>query len=170
MPHPKHEKLIKWVQSSSKILSVPDHPFLLVESHDPPSDESGWKEKLSDNDAFDTPFVGSSEQDCQTWLLKKQTEFNYIEPNILGIADARTAKDGTISMHWYHHGEGWDIKPYGVLPPKPGSWYEFRIKPENAARLLADLNFVEPDVVYEQYFGHPEDFTDGNGVFDPKKI
>jgi hypothetical protein len=122
-----------------KILSLLDHPFSLVESRDCPSDGKNIKTKLSDNDAFETAFVGSSEQDCEDWFFGKQNVINYMEFNIIGIADARTAKDGTISMRWYQDGEGVERPPYGVLPPKPDSWYEFRTEPEGAARLLADL-------------------------------
>jgi len=93
----------------------------------------------------------------------------FIEPNIIGIADARTAKDGTILMSYYHEMEGIDFPPYGVLPPRPESFWDFRVRPEHAPLVIAYLCFVAPDASFPMYFGHPEDFTDENGVFDAEK-
>lgn len=93
----------------------------------------------------------------------------FIEPNIAGIADARTAKDGTILMTWYREGEGEECTPYGVLPPKADSWWDFRVQAGHASRVIAALNFVEPDVSFPRYFGRKEEFTDENGVFDAEK-
>lgn len=151
------------------ILAVSDYQFFLIESRDCPSDRSGFKTELVNDEAFKTEFVGASEQDCQNWALEKQRETLFIEPNIIAIANARTAKNGTILMQWYHQGEGEDIPPYGILPPKSNTWYDFRIDPENAEKVVSCLNFTEPDVVYPSYFGRKEELTDENGVFDPVK-
>jgi hypothetical protein len=144
-------------------------PFALVESQECPSDESGWKRKLADNEDFENEFAGASVEDCQKWLLKYQETALFIEPNMIGIADARTAEDGTILVTWYYEIEGCDCPPYGVLPPKPGVFWDFRIRPEQARNVGGDLNYTQSDI-FPFYFGHPKDFTDENGVFDTDKM
>ncbi|KAF2823793.1 hypothetical protein CC86DRAFT_468807 [Ophiobolus disseminans] len=147
--------------------AVPE--FSLIESQDCPDDESSLKSKLSPDSTFETAFINSSPKDVQNWILEKQDTAMFIEPNIAGIADARTAKDGTILMTWYREGEGEECKPHGVLPPRADSWWDFRVKAEQASRVIAALNFVEPDVAFPRYFGRKDEFTDGEGVFDAEK-
>ncbi|KAF2869293.1 hypothetical protein BDV95DRAFT_669637 [Massariosphaeria phaeospora] len=151
------------------ILSLPETPLALVEQQECPSDESGLRSKLADNEEFTTEFAGASVEDCQKWILKHQDTAMFVEPNIIGIADARTAKDGTILMTWYREMEGENCPPYGVLPPEADSWWDFRVRPEQAPNVLADLNFVAPDVTFPWYFARKDEFTDEDGVFDAVK-
>lgn len=95
-------------------------------------------------------------------MLEKQDEAMFIEPNIIAIADARTARDGTILMQWYSG-------PYAEPPPKSNTWYDFRVDPEGAAKVIASLNFGDPDVIYPTYFGRTEELTDEDGVFNVAK-
>lgn len=47
----------------------------------------------------------------------------FVEYNIIGIADTRTAQDGTVIMQWLQQLDPIDIPPYGKLPPGPAkSW------------------------------------------------
>ncbi|KAF1936513.1 hypothetical protein EJ02DRAFT_470390 [Clathrospora elynae] len=139
--------------------------FCIVEEAKP----SGLKSELAGDEAFETAFVGASEEDCQNLTLKRQDTAMFIEPNIIGIADARTARDDYILMQWYREGEGEHCPPYGVLPPKPNTWWDFRIHPEQADRVIAGLHFVESDVSCPRYFGRKEELTDENGVLDAAK-
>jgi hypothetical protein len=155
------------MQSIPSILNFRENHFSLVESKECPSERSGLKTKLADGEDFDTAF--SSVTDCQNFILENQDTAMFIEPNIAGIADARTAKDGTILMTWYRESEGENCRPYGVLPPKADSWWDFRIRPEQAHIVLAYLSFVASDVSFPLYFARKEEFTDENGVFDAVK-
>lgn len=72
-------------------------------------------------------------------------------------------------MLWYGEGEGDDFgPPYGVLPPKSETWYDFRVHPEDATKVVACLGYA-PDLSYPYYYARKEEFTDENGVFDVDK-
>jgi hypothetical protein len=127
------------------------------------------KRKLADSQAFESAFIGASVRECQQWLLKQQDTAMFIEANIIGIADARTSQDGTILMTWYFESEGLNIPPYGVLPPKAASFWDWRIRPEQAPSVIGDLCFTQMDI-FPFYFGRRGEFEDENGVFDTEKM
>jgi hypothetical protein len=105
-------------------------------------------------------------------LLEEQEIAILIALNIIGIADARTARDGTILMQWYHKREGLDDRPTTDQPvyiPSTKHWYDFRVAPENTPKVLVSLRFTEPDIMCPRYFGRKDEFTDENGVFDAVK-
>ncbi|PVH95934.1 hypothetical protein DM02DRAFT_536308 [Periconia macrospinosa] len=152
------------------ILKAAEHEFWLLESQECPSDSSGLKSQLADDETYDaSAFIGASEEDCQAWYQRHVDKVNFIEEESIAIADARTARDGTILIQYYQEVEGEECPPFGVLPPKADTWYDFRIRPEHTARLLANLSHVASDVSFPRYFGRKEEFTDENGVFDPEK-
>jgi hypothetical protein len=78
-------------------LDVP--PFLLVESRVCPTGAEGFKKGLGDDETFETEFIGASEEDCQRWV--QENTRNFIVADLIAIADARTAKDGTILIQPY---------------------------------------------------------------------
>lgn len=164
-------KLIKTVQSLPKIFGFKYCPFALVESKVCPSDRSRLKQQFAEGETLDNAFAGGSVKDCQDWLLAHHDTVKFIEPNIIGVADARTAKDGTILMSWYYdyEGERVDHPPYGLLPPRIGEFWDFRVLSEQANQVVGDLNFTGLDA-YPYYFGCPEDSTDENGVFHPERV
>jgi hypothetical protein len=140
--------------------------FFLTESRECPSEADNMKRELADNEPFSSPFIGASNEECQKFLLDYQDIALFLEPNIIGIADARTAVDGTILVQWYNESEGWDLEPYGMLPGKAESFWDFRIRPEDVQEVAACLNFVDPDLVFPVYFGRKEELTSKEGVFD----
>lgn len=86
---------------------------------------------------------------------------------LLAIADARTARDGTISLQYYCSEAGqFDFPPYGLLPQEPNKPYNYRIDPRDTAEVYADLLVVEPDVSFPVYFGRKEELTSAQGIFD----
>jgi hypothetical protein len=133
-----------------------------------PSDEIGSDWKLAADGPVESAFIGSFPEESQKWLLDNQETALFIEQNIIAIADARTVRDGTILMQWYCE-RGENTPPYGILPPKPESRWDFRIKVDYAHDVESCLKKVEPNVVYPTYFGRKEELIDGDGVFDPKK-
>jgi hypothetical protein len=98
-------------------------------------------------------------------MLEKYADGYSAYQDLFAIADARTAEDGTLSMQWYHENEGYHFPGYGLLPPKPDSWHDFRIDFREIPSLIAALLYIEPDVIYPTYLGQKERFTDERGVF-----
>lgn len=122
---------------------------------------------LQEDEPFDSAFINASEEQCKSWALEKQYKVNFIEQNIIGIADARTARDGTILMCRYKT----DVPPvdfpeWGPLPPQVNTWYNWRIKPSGAAEVYISMMYGPPESVLPTYFGRREDLTNENGVFD----
>ncbi|KAF3398046.1 hypothetical protein F1880_006117 [Penicillium rolfsii] len=156
-----------------------DPPFLyyLVESKVCPSMEQGFRTALQDGERFESDFINASKEECQNWALDKWLQpirFNFIEQSIIAVADARSARDGTLLMSFYFGESPPDEPPlefdgYGPLPPKGNTWYDFRIYHNAAFLFHASLLFTEPDIFFPNYFGRPEKFTDENGVFDVLK-
>ncbi|PVH90678.1 hypothetical protein DM02DRAFT_678458 [Periconia macrospinosa] len=153
------------------ILKAAESHFWLLESQECPSDDSGLKHSLAPGEPFHaSAFIGASVEDCQKWFHAHVGAVNFIEGYGIAIADARTARDGTISIQYYSWGEPWMFPGYGLLPPNGEAWYDFRIRPEDTPRVIADLGYVGPDVTFPFYFGRREEFTDKNGVFDVAKV
>ena len=138
--------------------SVPTRIFYLVESHVCPSDYEGFKLELKDDETFETDFIGASEQDCQKWALEKQFQVNFIEQDIIAIADARSVRDDTLSIQYYareldHPEPALEFGEFGVLPRERNTWYDFRIDYKGAAWVYIDLINGPIDSVYPAYFG-----------------
>ena len=152
--------------------------FYLVESRVCPSTPEGFKNELRDDETFETDFIGASEQDCQSWALEQQSRVNFIEHDIIAIADARGARDGTLLMQWYaaeleplpedagDPGPAFNFPKFGVLPKESNLWYDFRVDYTESVDVIVCLNYVSPDGVYPVYFGLKEELTDERGVFD----
>ncbi|KAF4631517.1 hypothetical protein G7Y89_g6618 [Cudoniella acicularis] len=143
--------------------------FYLVETHTCPSRSKEFKQELEDDETFETEFIGASEQDCQKWALEKQYQVNFIEQNIIAIADARSARDSTISIQSYNDGTPLEFGRYGVLPREHDTWYDFRIDHKKATEVFISLQEGDQEIVYPVYFGHKEELTDEHGVFDVDK-
>src|SRR5205814_9191488 len=77
--------------------------FHLVESRVCPTSSEGFKTGLGDNETFETDFIGASEEDCQQWVQENAPQVKFIVPDLIAIADARSAKDGTILIQVYQH-------------------------------------------------------------------
>ncbi|CAI6334247.1 unnamed protein product [Periconia digitata] len=140
----------------------------LVESRECPSDESGFKTEVANEGDVESAFISASEKDCQKWYSDHEATALFIEPNHIVIADARTAKDGTVLLQWYRE-SGEECSPYGVLPPESDTWWDYRILPEHIQNVVACLEFVASDVSFPVYIGRKDEFTDENGVFDAEK-
>ena len=92
--------------------------FFLVESKTMPSHLDGLKKVLQENEPFESAFINASEEQCKSWALEKQFEVNFIEQNIIGIADARTAGDGTMLMSRYKTDVPPEDFPNGAVPSR----------------------------------------------------
>ncbi|KAL9623210.1 MAG: hypothetical protein Q9160_002525 [Pyrenula sp. 1 TL-2023] len=148
---------------------IPSRIFWLVESRAGPSNnDHPFKLELKENEAFETDFIGASQQDCQQWAIEQQNRYKFIEQNIIGIVDARSAKDGTILMsHFFEKIDPpFEFEGYGPLPEENDIWYDYRIPRERAADVNSALMFVAPDCTWPAYFGLKEQLTDEHGVFD----
>ena len=149
--------------------------FYLVESHVCPSDREGFKTELKDDETFETDFIGASEQDCQKWVLEKSFQVNFIDQDILAIADARSARDDTLLIQYYAREMDppepfLEFPEFGILPRENNIWYDFRIDYKGAASVYIDLTMCEPmETIYPTYFGLKEELTDERGVFNVTK-
>ncbi|KAF2152771.1 hypothetical protein K461DRAFT_279018 [Myriangium duriaei CBS 260.36] len=144
--------------------------FLLVESHEAPGDRNGFKRGLKDSENFETEFIGASEQECQQWALEKQSECRGVESDIICIADARSADDGTVMMQRYaRYQSHWDFGKHGkLLPPEVDIWYTFRVAYKKADLIFSSLKFGSEDCVFPVYYGArlKDRLVDERGVFD----
>ncbi|KAJ5195303.1 uncharacterized protein N7498_008741 [Penicillium cinerascens] len=136
-----------------------------------PSHLDGLKQELQEDEPFESAFINASEEQCKSWALEKQYEVNFIEQNIIGIADARTARDGTILMSRYKTDVPSEDFPEwgGPLPPQINTWYNWRIKPDGAPEVYISLVYGPPESVLPTYFARKEELTNEKGVFDTDK-
>ncbi|KAF1990256.1 hypothetical protein K402DRAFT_389883 [Aulographum hederae CBS 113979] len=165
----------------SKVLDVkneygspPTQVFYLVESRICPDTREGFKQSLQENETFSTDFIGASNEDCQQWALEKQFKVNFIEQDIIAIADARSAQDSTILIQNFPRSTGLEREPdenpgFGPLPREEDVWYDFRVDYRDAAEVYVDLGYGPLDTVLPTYFGRKEELTDEKGVFDVKR-
>lgn len=144
--------------------------FFLVESRDCPSSEDGFRIELKDNETFNTEFIGASVQECQKWAREKQFKVNFIEQDIIAIADARSAKDATLLIQYYDEELDGDepllFGELGELPREHNKWYDYRVDYRKAPTVISELNDGPIDGVYPVYFGRKEELTDEHGVFN----
>jgi hypothetical protein len=100
--------------------------FYLVESRDCPNNREGFKMELRDDETFQTEFIGATEQECQNWELEHQFQHNFIEQDIIAIAEARSATDNTVLVQFYSREleppEPLEFGVYGVFPHEHSIW------------------------------------------------
>lgn len=150
-----------------KVSGTEDSLFNLVESRAGPNgDEQGFKRALREADTFETDFIGASEQDCQAWAMEMQSRYNFIEQDLIGILDERSARDGTLLMQFYSREPGLDVGDQVMLPKENDTWHSFRIDYQHAEMVSASLQYGDFEVIYPVYFGRKEELTDAHGVFD----
>jgi hypothetical protein len=131
---------------------------------------------LEVNEPFETDFIGASEEDCQKWAHENGYRVNFIVPHLIGIADARSAKDGTILIQVHQH----DVSPgeedpgfplFGILPPpdKKNTWWSYRVNFKDAPEALLDLGECGIIEAALPYYGYKDRLTDEYGVFNVEK-
>lgn len=120
--------------------------FSLFLSRTPPESTGKLKEVLQNDKDFDSEFFGASEQDVLQWAnlhlslgavdleqYTSQPHVTGLEPDIIGIANARTATDGTSLLEWYGGPQAQIECPgHGLLPKEANRWYSWRIEPARA--------------------------------------
>jgi hypothetical protein len=171
-------------------MSIPN-PFFLVESRAFPSHRDGFKKELRDGDVFESSFIGATVDECTQWAVDHYFNVNYIDQNILIIADARSAKDDTVLVGFYareltpdpeeehelqtgeepdpYEGPGEYFPKFGHMPAQRDYWYDYRVDYKDTYQIYVSLSYTNPGIVYPSYFGKKEQFTDENGVFDVAK-
>lgn len=143
---------------------------VLVESHADPSSWESFKLELKDDDTFETDFISASEQDWKKWALEMQSKHLFIEQNIIAIADARSASDGTLLMQHYVGEEScFPIGRYGVLPREHDVWFDYKINYNGAAEVIIALTNGPYNSVYPIYYGNKKELTNELGIFDVTK-
>lgn len=128
------------------------------------------REELHEGEPIHSPFIGASEDQCESWALARQGDVNYLVTDILAIADARTAQDGTILVCYYRSEPVEDDFPEwgGPLPPRQNTWYNWRVTPEGADEVILSLTFGDEPTL-PTFFGMKKQLTDENGIFDTEK-
>jgi hypothetical protein len=154
--------------------------FYLVESRTCPADGTGFKQRLADQQAFESEFIGASAEECEQWEREQTSETNFIVHGLIAIADAQSAKDGTLLISSYQ----WEdpepeedeeddapFPPFGHLPPrdKANTWWHYRVKPEHVYWTLLDLGEFGVLEASLPYYGYKDRITDEHGIFDTAK-
>ncbi|GLI75394.1 hypothetical protein PoHVEF18_003648 [Penicillium ochrochloron] len=152
--------------------------YFLVESRDCPDSVEQFKSGLQDGEPFESDFINASKEECQNWALDKwrqPAKYNFMGQEIIAMADARTAQDGTLLLSYYYNCPP-DVFPVevdeqgGPLPPKNQTWYDFRVQHTDSLEFQGSLLETEPDVAYPLFFDYPEKFTNEAGVFEIMKV
>ncbi|KAI4950134.1 hypothetical protein J4E91_004790 [Alternaria rosae] len=96
-------------------------PFYIASSKASPKQRTDYKKKL---DSPDFPCEFTSTAECKDWLLHNQYSVNFINQNIMFVADARSAKDETLLAYTYCE-RTMRLGPNDecVLPPKAQTWF-----------------------------------------------
>ena len=133
---------------------------------------------MGDNETFETDFIGASAEDCQQWAQANAPQVKFMAPDLITIADARSAQDGTILIQVYQA----EVPPYedereedlpltAKLPPrdKSNTWWSYRVDFQDAPCALLDLGeFGIPEAAVP-YYGYKDRLTDERGVFNVAK-
>jgi len=137
----------------------------------------GFKQNLGENETFETDFIGASEEACQQ--LVRENQRGLIAFDQLAIADARTAKDGTILIQNYQEmpSECYDedmnigFPLFGILPPrdKNNTWWSYRVDFKDAPDALLDLGEFGILEAALPYYGYKDRLTDERSVFNVVK-
>ncbi|KAJ9663319.1 hypothetical protein H2198_000836 [Neophaeococcomyces mojaviensis] len=143
--------------------------FQLVESRDGPGEHQPCRTVLTENESFETDFIGASEQDCREWALQRQFQNKTFEQDLIAIVDQQSALDETISLQCYKREPGIELPKHGVLPRKLNQWYTFRVVYTEVNQAYTHLESVVPEIVYPVYFGRKDELTNERGVFDIAK-
>lgn len=143
--------------------------FYLVGSNVLPPNRSELKTSFQEGETFETDFIGASLEDCQAWAQEAQSQVYFIEYDLIAVLDARSAQDKTVLMSHYVQpdpGTPERFPPFGALPRKTDTWYNYRVEFSYAPILDVQFNYCPPECWYPAYFGRKEDFTDERGVFN----
>jgi hypothetical protein len=131
---------------------------------------------LKDDEPFETDFIGASEEDCQQWVQENAPKTNFIVPDLIGIADARSAKDGTILIQALQpdlppYEEEYGFPPFGILPPpdRRNTWWSYRVDLKDAPEALLDLGEFGVIEAALPYYGYKDRLTDECGIFNVGK-
>jgi hypothetical protein len=143
--------------------------FFLIESKANGQDKAKLKRTLHDTN-FSSEFT--SVEECKEWMLREQSMGNLgvMEEDLIYIADKRSAKDGTLAAYVYSD-EPILLGPNeDPMPPEANTWYEFRVKYQDAMAIQNHYNNGEPGDSWPILFGPRDKITDKNGVLDAKKL
>ena len=151
--------------------------FWLVESRICPAEYKGFKHELGDGETFETEFIGASEEDCQKWGRENSVKANVVNPALIAIADARTAKDQTLLIQLYHSPglltpeDMLSWPEIGEIPPsdKENTWWSYRVSFKDAPEAILALGPEGIDENDFPYYGLKDRLTDENGVFNVVK-
>lgn len=91
---------------------------------------------------------------------------------VIVIADERSARDDTVLLRFHHDYPGIEFQEWGVLPREArehDAWVDFKVDYRKTETVVTSILYVSPGLSYPAYFGHKEDFTDENGVFNIEK-
>ncbi|KAI3327161.1 hypothetical protein HD806DRAFT_520108 [Xylariaceae sp. AK1471] len=128
-------------------------PYFLAESRQGPAPGKAFKERLTDDETFETEFIA----------LEQQGKNKMVEQDKIVILDARSAKDQTITMWFYIRDVVADLLPDGQ---KPNTWHAFRIPYLKAFELAAQLPYTDADETYGVFLHRKDELTDERGIFD----
>jgi len=132
---------------------------------------------LGDGETFETEFIGASEEDCQKWERENSDKVNFINPALIAIADARTAKDQTLLIQLYQlpvlptPEDELSWPEIGEIPPpdKENTWWSYRVSFKDVPEAILALG---PQGMHEDnlpYYGLKDRLTDENGFFNVVK-
>jgi hypothetical protein len=131
---------------------------------------------LGENETFETDFIGTSEEACQQWARESQRKL--ISSSQIAIADARTAKNGTILTQAYQEDPPYDeyeelpmgFPPFGILPPRDrnNTWWSYKVDFKDAPLAFLDLGEFGIVETALPYYGYKDRLTDERGVFNVK--
>jgi hypothetical protein len=144
--------------------------FFLIESKASDQDKADLKRTLDDTN-FASEFT--SVEECKEWMLREQgkKDLNTMEENLIYVADERSAKDGTLAAYAYSDEPIMlGLNEDQPMPPEANTWYEFRVKYQDAMVIQNHYVDGEPGDAWPILFGPREKITDKNGVLNAKKL
>ncbi|KAF2647023.1 hypothetical protein K491DRAFT_644500 [Lophiostoma macrostomum CBS 122681] len=145
--------------------------YHLAESRVCPQTSDDFKHALNDDEDFTSDFFGASKQDCQDWLLANQLQVDFIERDILVIADARSARDNTVLItQYFEPGSCLPFEGIGMVPAKDDTWYDFRVDYKVVDQVHAHLFYGVWETVFPTYYLRRNEVSDENGVLDMQKV
>jgi hypothetical protein len=144
--------------------------FFLIESKASDQDKADLKRTLHDTN-FSSVFT--SVEECKEWMLREQGKqgLDTMEENLIYVADERSAKDGTLAACVYSD-EPIMLGPNEdqPMPPEANTWYEFRVKHQDAMAIQNHYIYGEPGDAWPILFGPKDKITDEDGVLDAEKL
>jgi hypothetical protein len=154
--------------------------FALAKSHFIPENEEdtrGIAYKLGEDEPFESEFFGASLEHCGEYaiaLLDPECSggLRLEQGMIIVIADERSARDDTVLLRFHVYHPGIEFEDWGFLPREArehNAWVDFRVDYRKVDVAVTSIEYVSPGVSYPAYYGHKQDFTDENGVFNTDK-